>query len=171
MTTENGQSFETSSGFSKKALRIVEIARDEALKLNHHHLQPKHLLLGLIKDPDVEHALKEVGVEPLIIHDAVITMFNISISPGDRILSRDTSIHATHEVGQVLSVATEEAKKRGTLEINHTDLLTGIIWQTNSTWRSHTSDILASVGLGTYTPDQFRRLKKLYEILNEPKQT
>src|SRR5947208_10044085 len=52
--------------FTKRARRVLTLAQEEALRLNHNYIGTEHLLLGLVREENgvAVKVLRELGVEP-----------------------------------------------------------------------------------------------------------
>jgi len=93
--------------FSQEASQAVSLAKDEAERLSHDHLNPEHLLLGLIKQEGfASKILEELGVKPVELFSDIEAMIGhgeerpkkITLSPGTRKVF-DLSMAAARELG------------------------------------------------------------------------
>ena len=59
--------------FTKRARRVLTLAQEEALRLNHNYIGTEHLLLGLVREENgvAVKVLRELGVEPVQVIRAV----------------------------------------------------------------------------------------------------
>ena len=53
--------------FTKRARRVLTLAQEEALRLNHNYIGTEHLLLGLVREENgvAVKVRRELGVEPV----------------------------------------------------------------------------------------------------------
>ena len=98
-------------GMTPRAKQLIELAVDEARRLNHHYIGTEHLLLGLVREGEGVAAgiLASLGVKLEIVRTQTIQMLN---PPGSGQTNETTAIVAPSQTGgvkQVLSLVQEEA--------------------------------------------------------------
>ena len=96
--------------FTKQARQVLQIAQEEAVRLNHNYIGTEHLLLGLAKEEHgiAARVLREVGATPADVVRAVERMAPRSPRPpfGKPALTPRTK--------RVIELAVEEARQMGT---------------------------------------------------------
>ncbi len=108
--------------FNKRARRVLALAQEEALRLNHNYIGTEHLLLGLVREESCVAArvLKDLGVEPNAVRKAVEEM----IGRGERkVLGK---IGLTPRTKRVIELAVDEARRLGHPYIGTEHLLLGL---------------------------------------------
>ena len=97
--------------FTKRARRVLTLAQEEALRLNHNYIGTEHLLLGLVREENgvAVKVLRELGVEPVQIIRAV----ERTVGRGERPpFGKPTLAPRTK---RVIELAVDEARKLGEL--------------------------------------------------------
>ncbi|HEX8227947.1 MAG TPA: Clp protease N-terminal domain-containing protein [Chloroflexia bacterium] len=115
-------------GLTPRAKRVIELAVDEARRLNHHYIGTEHLLLGVVREGEGVAAgvLESLGVSLEKVRAQVIEVLRVSSgyssAPADvsrAETARTASQHPPHSVGvafdrqarAVLRIAQEEARR------------------------------------------------------------
>jgi ATP-dependent Clp protease ATP-binding subunit ClpC len=95
--------------FTKQARQVLQVAQEEAIRLNHNYIGTEHLLLGLAKEDHgiAARVLREVGATPADVVRAVERMAPRSPRPpfGKPALTPRTK--------RVIELAVEEARQMG----------------------------------------------------------
>ena len=109
--------------FTKHARQVLQIAQEEAVRLNHNYVGTEHLLLGLVKEENglASKVLREVGATaPEVVRLVELVAPRNSRAP----FGRPT---LTPRTKRVLEVAVEEAKQMGHVNIGTEHLLLGLV--------------------------------------------
>ena len=109
--------------FTKRARRVLTLAQEEALRLNHNYIGTEHLLLGLVREENgvAVKVLRELGVEPVQIIRAV----ERTVGRGERPpFGKPTLAPRTK---RVIELAVDEARLMGHHYIGTEHLLLGLI--------------------------------------------
>jgi ATP-dependent Clp protease ATP-binding subunit ClpC len=109
--------------FTKRARRVLTLAQEEALRLNHNYIGTEHLLLGLVREENsvAVKVLKELGVEP----GQVIRAVERTVGRGERTpFGKPTLAPRTK---RVIELAVEEARMMGHHYIGTEHLLLGLV--------------------------------------------
>ena len=109
--------------FTKRARRVLALAQEEALRLNHNYIGTEHLLLGLMKEENgvAVKILRELGVEP----EQIIRAVERTVGRGERRpLGKPTLAPRTK---RVIELAVDEARLMGHHYIGTEHLLLGLI--------------------------------------------
>ncbi|MDE0078448.1 MAG: ATP-dependent Clp protease ATP-binding subunit [Caldilineaceae bacterium] len=109
--------------FTKRARRVLTLAQEQALRLNHNHIGTEHLLLGLVQEENsvAVKVLKELGVEP----GQVVRAVERTVGRGERApLGKPTLAPRTK---RVIELAVEEARMMGNHYIGTEHLLLGLV--------------------------------------------
>ena len=109
--------------FTKRARRVLQLAQEEALRLNHNYIGTEHLLLGLVREDNgvAIKVLRELGVDP----GQVIRAVERTVGRGERtpfskpVLSPRTK--------RVIELAIDEARLMGHPYIGTEHLLLGLV--------------------------------------------
>lgn len=100
--------------FTERARRALELAQEEARRLNHDHLSTEHLLLGLLREGDglAGKVLQKVGVEL----EEVRRQLEALVGPGPAatVEARAGEMRLTPRTKKVLELAVKEAR-----QLNH----------------------------------------------------
>ena len=116
------------SRFTKKARRVFQLAREEAIRLNHNYIGTEHLLLGLVKEDNgvAVKVLKELGVDPVQVIRAVERTVGRGSAPP---FAKPTLAPLTK---QVIELAADEARLMGHHFIGTEHLLLGLVREGDS---------------------------------------
>ncbi len=109
--------------FTKRARRVLQIAQEEAQRLNHNYIGTEHLLLGLVKERNgiASKVLGELGATP----DKVIYAVERTVGRGDRpSFGRPVLAPRTK---RVIELAVDEARLMGHHYIGTEHLLLGLV--------------------------------------------
>lgn len=108
--------------FTKHARQVLQIAQEEAVRLNHNYVGTEHLLLGLIKEENglASRALRELGLTPADVTRQVERMAPKNPRPP---FGKPT---LTPRTKRVIEIAVEEAKQMGHSYIGTEHLLLGL---------------------------------------------
>ncbi len=109
--------------FTKRARRVLTLAQEEALRLNHNYIGTEHLLLGLVREENsvAVKVLRELGVEPA----QVIRAVERTVGRGERPpFGKPTLAPRTK---RVIELAVEEARMMGHHYIGTEHLLLGLV--------------------------------------------
>ena len=109
--------------FTKHARQVLQIAQEEAVRLNHNYVGTEHLLLGLVKEENglASKVLREVGATaPEVVRLVELVAPRNSRAP----FGRPT---LTPRTKRVLEVAVDEAKQMGHVNIGTEHLLLGLV--------------------------------------------
>ncbi|MCP4167771.1 MAG: ATP-dependent Clp protease ATP-binding subunit [Chloroflexi bacterium] len=109
--------------FTKKARRALQLAQEEAQRLNHNYIGTEHLLLGLMKDENgvASKVLVELGVEP----NQVVRAVERTVGRGERPpFGKPTLAPRTK---RVIELAVDEARLMGHHYIGTEHLLLGLV--------------------------------------------
>lgn len=92
--------------FSRHAKIVFTIAGQEAQRLNHDHVGPEHILLGLVREGSGvgSYALQDLGIEPRQVRKEVEKLVGKGSGGGQ------VAIHQTPEAKAVVERAVEEAR-------------------------------------------------------------
>ncbi|MCB0077187.1 MAG: ATP-dependent Clp protease ATP-binding subunit [Anaerolineales bacterium] len=144
--------------FTKKARRVLSLARDEAKALNHSYIGSEHLLLGLAREGE--------GVAARVLNDLDINIDDVRrsveelVGRGKRPASDQPTL--TPRTRRVIELAVDEARRLGHSYIGTEHLLLGLVREGNGI----AAEVLANLGV---SPDTIRR--RATDILKqEPKQ-
>ena len=88
--------------FTKHARQVLQIAQEEAMRLNHNYVGTEHLLLGLAKEENglASKVLREVGATPAEVVRQVERMAPAQPAPALRQTDPDPAHQACHRVGR-----------------------------------------------------------------------
>ncbi|MEZ4656428.1 MAG: ATP-dependent Clp protease ATP-binding subunit [Caldilineaceae bacterium] len=109
--------------FTKRARRVLTLAQEEALRLNHNYIGTEHLLLGLVREENgvAVKVLRELGVEPT----QVIRAVERTVGRGERApFGKPTLAPRTK---RVIELAVDEARLMGHHYIGTEHLLLGLV--------------------------------------------
>ena len=95
--------------FTKRARRVLTLAQEEALRLNHNYIGTEHLLLGLVREENgvAVKVLRELGVEP----SQVIRAVERTVGRGERAPFGKPSL--APRTKRVIELAVDEARLMG----------------------------------------------------------
>ena len=96
--------------FNEPGMRVLALAQDEAIRLNHNYVGTEHLLAGILRDEDnlAAKALAALGVEL----SKVRTALEFIIGPGDAPTS-PSDITLSPRTKKVIELAIDEARRMG----------------------------------------------------------
>ncbi len=109
--------------FTKRARRVLALAQEEAIRLNHNYIGTEHLLLGLVKEENgvAVKVLRELGVEP----GEIIRAVERTVGRGERRpFGKPTLAPRTK---RVIELAVDEARLMGHHYIGTEHLLLGLV--------------------------------------------
>ena len=109
--------------FTTRARRVLTLAQEEALRLNHNYIGTEHLLLGLVREENgvAVKVLRELGVEP----SQVIRAVERTVGRGERApFGKPTLAPRTK---RVIELAVDEARLMGHHYIGTEHLLLGLV--------------------------------------------
>jgi ATP-dependent Clp protease ATP-binding subunit ClpC len=109
--------------FTKRARRVLTLAQEEALRLNHNYIGTEHLLLGLVREENgvAVKVLRELGVEP----GQVIRAVERTVGRGERAPFGKPSL--APRTKRVIELAVDEARLMGHHYIGTEHLLLGLV--------------------------------------------
>ena len=124
--------------FTKHARQVLQIAQEEALRLNHNYVGTEHLLLGLAKEENglASRVLREVGATPAEVFRQVERMAPRNPRPP---FGKPT---LTPRTKRVIELAVEEARQMGHPYIGTEHLLLGLVREDEGI----AAEVLRSVG-------------------------
>jgi ATP-dependent Clp protease ATP-binding subunit ClpC len=110
--------------FTDRARRALEMAQQEARRLNHEYVGPQHILLGVLKVPIGVglSALKELGVDP---DQVILTVESIAL-PGADIVSKHP-LPETPRARKAIEFAVVEAQEMGHDYVGTEHLMLGLL--------------------------------------------
>src|SRR5947209_16998862 len=110
--------------FNDRAKRVLALAQNEAVLLNHNYIGVEHLLLGLIREGEgvAARVLDSLGVELSKVRAAV----EFTIGRGDSTTS-PSEITLSPRTKKVIELAVDEARKLGHSHVGTEHLLLGIV--------------------------------------------
>ena len=109
--------------FNDRAKRVLALAQDEAIRMNHNYIGTEHLLLGLIREGE--------GVAAQVLHalnvdlSKVRTAVEFIVGRGDATTS-PSEITMSPRTKRVLELAVDEARKLGHSHVGTEHLLLGL---------------------------------------------
>ena len=109
--------------FTKRSRRVLTLAQEEAVRLNHNYIGTEHLLLGLVREENgvAVKVLRELGVEP----DQVIRAVERTVGRGERAPFAKPSL--APRTKRVIELAVDEARLMGNHYIGTEHLLLGLV--------------------------------------------
>jgi diadenosine tetraphosphate (Ap4A) HIT family hydrolase len=138
--------------FNDSGKRVLALAQDEAMKLNHNYIGTEHLLAGVLREDGLgARALNDLGVEIAKVRTAlefIIGRGDTPMAPSDITLSPRTK--------KVIELSIDEARRLGHASVNSGHILLGLVREGEGI----ASGILESLGLAL--PDV---RKKMLEIM------
>ncbi len=148
--------------FTKRARRVLILAQEEAIRLNHNYIGTEHLLLGLVKEENgvAVKVLRELGVEP----EQIIRAVERTVGRGERRpFGKPTLAPRTK---RVIELAVDEARLMGHHYIGTEHLLLGLVREGESI----AVNILRSLGINL---ERVRRqtARSLLQSQSEARQT
>jgi hypothetical protein len=129
--------------YSKRALRMLTLAQEEARTLHHGYLRTEHLLLGLLREGDgvAAEALKRLDVDL----DAARRDVEFIIGRGDRVVLGEIGV--SPRVKKVFALAEDEAHRLSHRYVGTEHLLLGLIREGEGI----AADVLERQGVELYT--------------------
>jgi len=109
--------------FNDRAKRVLALAQDEAIRLNHNYIGSEHLLLGLIREEDgvAARALSTLGAELA----KARTALEFIIGRGDA-ATNPSEITLSPRTKKIIELAIDEARTLGRSEVGTEHLLLGL---------------------------------------------
>ncbi len=109
--------------FTKRARRVLQLAQEEAQRLNHNYIGTEHLLLGLVREENgvAVKVLQELGVEA----SQVIRAVERTVGRGERVPFGKPSL--APRTKRVIELAVDEARLMGHHYIGTEHLLLGLV--------------------------------------------
>jgi ATP-dependent Clp protease ATP-binding subunit ClpA len=110
--------------FNDRGKRVLALAQDEAIRLNHNYIGTEHLLLGLMLEGEgvAAHVLEQLGVDLSKVRTAVERI----IGRGDSTTS-PSAITLAPRTKKVIELAIDEARKLGHSHVGTEHLLLGLV--------------------------------------------
>jgi ATP-dependent Clp protease ATP-binding subunit ClpA len=110
--------------FNEPGKRVLAVAQDEAIRLNHNYIETEHLLAGILRDGDTlaAKALAALGVELSKVRTAlefIIGRGDTPTSPSDITLSPRTK--------RVIEFSIDEARRMGDQHVGPEHILLGLV--------------------------------------------
>jgi len=126
--------------FNDRAKRVLALAQDEAIRLNHNYIGPEHLLLGLIREGEgvAARVLEHLGVQLSAARSGVES----TIGRGEA-TTAPSSITLHPRTKKIIELAIDEAKKLGHSHVGTEHLLLGMVREAGSV----ASQVLSSLGV------------------------
>ena len=109
--------------FTKRARRVLQLAQEEAQRLNHNYIGTEHLLLGLVREENgvAVKVLQELGVEA----SHVVRAIERTVGRGERMPVGKPNL--APRTKRVLELAIDEARLMGHHYIGTEHLLLGLV--------------------------------------------
>ncbi len=109
--------------YTEKVRKVIMMAQEEAVNLNHNYIGTEHILVGLVKENEgiAGKILRELGIEP----EKVIEEIEKIVGKGD--YQEVSEITFTPRAKKVLELASQEASQLGQNYIGTEHLLLGLI--------------------------------------------
>jgi ATP-dependent Clp protease ATP-binding subunit ClpC len=109
--------------YTEKVRKVIMMAQEEAVNLNHNYIGTEHILVGLVKENEgiAGKVLRDVGVEP----DKIIEEIEKIVGKGE--YQEVSEITFTPRAKKVLELASQEATQLGQNYIGTEHLLLGLI--------------------------------------------
>ncbi|MGH2492049.1 MAG: Clp protease N-terminal domain-containing protein, partial [Candidatus Limnocylindria bacterium] len=113
--------------FNDRAKRVLALAQDEAIRLNHNYIGPEHLLLGLVREGEgaAGRALNSLNVGLSTLRtkvEALVGRGDSTTSPREIVLSP--------VVRKIIDNAIEESRELGHSHVGTEHLLLGLVHET-----------------------------------------
>jgi ATP-dependent Clp protease ATP-binding subunit ClpA len=99
-------------GLTPRAKKVIELAVDEARRLNHHYIGTEHLLLGLVREGEgiASGVLESLGVNlERVRTQTIMVLSHAGGTPAEESTEKPTP-RLTEAFGKVLQLAQEEAR-------------------------------------------------------------
>jgi ATP-dependent Clp protease ATP-binding subunit ClpC len=109
--------------YTEKVRKVIMMAQEEAVNLNHNYIGTEHILVGLVKENEgiAGKVLRDVGVEP----DKIIEEIEKIVGKGE--YQEVSEITFTPRAKKVLELASQEATQLGQNYIGTEHILLGLI--------------------------------------------
>ncbi|MDD5636161.1 MAG: Clp protease N-terminal domain-containing protein, partial [Atribacterota bacterium] len=109
--------------YTEKVRKVIMMAQEEAVNLNHNYIGTEHILVGLVKENEglAGKVLRELGVEP----EKVIEAIEKIVGKGE--YQEVSEITFTPRAKKVLELASQEASQLGQNYIGTEHILLGLI--------------------------------------------
>ncbi|KUK98029.1 MAG: Uncharacterized protein XE09_0205 [Atribacteria bacterium 34_868] len=109
--------------YTEKVRKVIMMAQEEAVNLNHNYIGTEHILVGLVKESEgiAGRILRELGVEP----ERVIEAIEKIVGRGQ--YQEVSEITFTPRAKKVLELASQEASRLGQNYIGTEHILLGLI--------------------------------------------
>lgn len=109
--------------YTEKVRKVIMMAQEEAVNLNHNYIGTEHILVGLVKENEgiAGKVLRELGIEP----EKVIEEIEKVVGKGE--YQEVSEITFTPRAKKVLELASQEASQLGQNYIGTEHLLLGLI--------------------------------------------
>jgi ATP-dependent Clp protease ATP-binding subunit ClpC len=107
---------------TERAQKVLALAQEEAIRLNHNNIGTEHILLGLIREGEgiAAKALQALNLDMEKIQNEVETL----IGRGEE---RSQNIHYTPRAKKVIELSMDEARKLGHTYVGTEHILLGLI--------------------------------------------
>jgi ClpA/ClpB-like protein len=110
--------------FDDRAKRVLALAQDESIRMNHNYIGTEHLLLGLIREGEgvAARVLFSLGIDLTKVRKGVeyiVGRGEAATSPSEITLSPRTK--------KIIELAIDEARKLGTLHVGPEHLLLALV--------------------------------------------
>ncbi|WP_202081211.1 ATP-dependent protease ATP-binding subunit ClpC [Caldalkalibacillus salinus] len=108
--------------FTERAQKVLSLAQEEAIRLNHNNIGTEHILLGLVREGEgiAAKALQALNLDLEKIQSEVETL----IGRGEQ---RSENIHYTPRAKKVIELSMDEARKLGHTYVGTEHILLGLI--------------------------------------------
>jgi ATP-dependent Clp protease ATP-binding subunit ClpA len=126
--------------FNDRAKRVLALAQDEAIRLNHNYIGPEHLLLGLVREGEgvAARVLDSLGLQLSTVREQV----ERKIGRGDSGMSpSEITLHPRTK--KVVELALEEARKLEHHQVGTEHVLLGLVRDDGSV----AAEVLQSLGV------------------------
>jgi ATP-dependent Clp protease ATP-binding subunit ClpA len=152
-------------GFTPRAKKVIELAVDEARRLNHHYVGTEHILLGLLREGEgiAAGVLMELGVNMREARQKVLDILNHSASRRD-----DAAVSNESEFGSFGALGTGPKANVVTCRIDDRDLdaLDALVEAGIRSTRSDAASWLIHAGIETHS-DLFNKVYATVEQIRQ----
>jgi ATP-dependent Clp protease ATP-binding subunit ClpA len=127
-------------GLTPRAKKVIELAVDEAHRMNHHYIGTEHLLLGLVREGSgiAAGVLESLGINlEKVRTETIHTLSQVGAAAATPKSAPDASLHwrfprsenytLTEQAGNVLSYAREEARRLQHDAVRPEHMLLGLV--------------------------------------------